>query len=104
MERSISFIKKEQPKEKQHQECIQRKYPFFSYNSPFYGYCFSCNDFFHMAIDCREHARNKIKINKIYRAIPQFLGHMRCFVCENIFHKAKDCKFPICLRRSNQNV
>ena len=93
---------KEQPKEKKSQVCMQRKSPSFWYNSPFYGYCFACNDSGHRAIDDRAHARNKNEINRRYQVIPQFLGHIRCFLCENVGHKAKDYKIPMCYRRSNQ--
>ena len=72
------------------------------YNSHFYGYNFSCNDFGHRAIDCRAHARNENYSNRIHQPIPLFLGQITCFVSDNIGHKAKDCKFPMCFRRSNQ--
>jgi len=50
---------KEQPTDKQPQAIMQRISPLLKYNSPFYGYYFSCNDFGHRAIDCRAPTRNK---------------------------------------------
>lgn len=90
------------PNEKPREACMQRNCPSFWYNSPFYGYFFSCNDFGHRDIDCRAHERNKIWFNTRCQAIPQFLGHIRCFLCDDVGHKAKDWKLPMCYKWSIQ--
>jgi hypothetical protein len=56
------------------------------YQSLFPGYCFSCNNFGHKAIDCRDCARNTQVMNRgIY-------NNVECYKFHNYGHITRDCR------------
>jgi hypothetical protein len=56
------------------------------YQSLFPGYCFSCNNFGHKAIDCKAYARNtQVRNRGIY-------NNVECYKCHNYGHIARDCR------------
>jgi hypothetical protein len=70
------------------------------YESVFNGYCFSCNEYGHKALDCRQNGRKQIGRfnNNIrcwnYNLVGNIATHcytMRCYSCDIYGHKARDC-------------
>jgi hypothetical protein len=70
------------------------------YESVFNGYCFSCNEYGHKALDCRHHGRKHVGRfkNSIrcwnYNHVGHIVAHcytMRCYSCGRYGHKAHDC-------------
>jgi hypothetical protein len=70
------------------------------YESVFNGYCFSCNEYGHKALDCRHHGRKQIgRFNNNIRCWNcNLVGHiathcytMRCYSCGGYGHKSHDC-------------
>jgi hypothetical protein len=67
------------------------------YESVFNGYCFSCNEYGHKALDCRHHERKQVgRFNNNIRCWNyNHVGHisahcytMRCYSCGGYGHKA----------------
>jgi hypothetical protein len=67
------------------------------YESVFNGYCFSCNDYGHKALDCRHHGRKQVgRFNNNIRCwncnhVGHIVAHcytMRCYSCDGYGHKA----------------
>jgi hypothetical protein len=52
------------------------------YESVFNGYCFSCNEYCHKALDCRHHGRKKIG---------RFNNNIRCWNCNLVLHITTHC-------------
>jgi hypothetical protein len=70
------------------------------YESIFNGYCFSCNEYGHKALDCRHHGRKQVgRFNKSIRCwncnhIGHIVAHcytMRCYSCGGYGHKTYNC-------------
>ena len=70
------------------------------YDGIFHGYCFSCNDYGHRAVDCRRDFRRSVgrPNNQIRCWTCGMLGHvasvcntMRCYNCDGLGHRAQDC-------------
>jgi hypothetical protein len=70
------------------------------YESIFNGYCFSCNEYGHKALDCRHHGRKQVgRFNNSIRCWNcNHVGHiaaqcytMRCYSCGGYGHKAYNC-------------
>jgi hypothetical protein len=70
------------------------------YESVFNGYCFSCNEYGHKALDCRHHGRKQVGRfnNSIICWNCNHVGHiaahcytMRCYSCGGYGHKAYNC-------------
>jgi hypothetical protein len=70
------------------------------YESVFNGYCFSCNEYGHKALDCRHHGRKQIGRfnNNIrcwnYNHVRHIVAHcytMRCYSCGEYGHKVYNC-------------
>jgi hypothetical protein len=70
------------------------------YESVFNGYCFSCNEYGHKALDCRHHGRKQFgRFNNSIRCWNcNHVGHiathcytMRCYSCGGYGHKAHNC-------------
>ena len=75
-----------------------RKPPSPRYQSSFFGYCYSCSNFGHMAKDCRafhgdrccgprQPPRNNFRRNHEM----SFMNNVECFKCHKIGHMARDC-------------
>ena len=60
------------------------------YEKGFNGYCFSCNQFGHKALDCKHHAKGNVERNQTPRYEKSFNGY--CFSCNKFGHKALNCK------------
>jgi hypothetical protein len=70
------------------------------YESVFNGYCFSCNEYGHKALDCRHHGRKQFGgFNNSIRCwncnhVGHIVAHcytMRCYSCGGYGHKAYNC-------------
>jgi hypothetical protein len=70
------------------------------HESVFNGHLFSCNEYGHKALDCRNHGRKQIGMfNNIVRCWKcNIIGYisthcytMRCYSCDGFGHKAQDC-------------
>jgi hypothetical protein len=70
------------------------------YESVFNGYCFSCNEYGHKALDCRHHGRKQIGrfnnniIGWNYNLVGHIATHcytMRCYSCDGYGHNAHEC-------------
>ena len=57
------------------------------YQSLFYGYCFTCNNFGHKVVDCRSYGRNGQERN-VYVA-PY---NIEFYKCHNYGHISHDCR------------
>jgi len=76
-----------------------RKPPSPRYQSSFFGYCYACSNFGHMAKDCRAFHRDRCcslrqsRRNNFARRNHEFLfmNNVECFKCHNIGHMARDC-------------
>ena len=53
------------------------------YETLFNGYCFSCNDFGHKALNCKFYTRREFDYTK---------NVMRCWKCNKVGQKTWDCK------------
>jgi len=73
--------------------------PSSRYQSIFFGYCYSCTNFGHMAKDCGEYHKDKYngphqppRSNFTRRSHDSsFINKMECFNCHKIGHMAHDC-------------
>ena len=70
------------------------------YEKSFNGYCFSCSQFGHKALNCRSHERRSVGSpnNSVKCWTCKCIGHiasycraMRCYGCSGFGHKAQDC-------------
>ena len=70
------------------------------YDSVFHGYCFSCNEYGHRAIDCTRYVRRDVgRLNTQIRCWTcGLLGHvasvchtMRCYSGDGLGHRSRDC-------------
>ena len=85
-----------------------RKPPSPRYQSSFFGYCYSCSNFGHMAKDCREFHRDRCygprqpPRNNFTRINHEFLfmNNVECFKCHNIEHMARDCNLTWALTQA----
>lgn len=76
-----------------------RQSPSSKYQSIFFGYCYSCTNFGHMAKDCRAYHKDKYNSpHQLPRSNFARINHasssmykMECFKCHNIGHMAHNC-------------
>ena len=85
-----------------------RKPPSPRYQSSFFGYCYSCSNFGHMAKDCRAFHGDRCcgprqsPRNNFTRRNHEFLfmNNVECFKCHDIGHMARDCNLTWALTQA----
>jgi len=96
-----------------------RKPPSPRYQSSFFGYCYSCSNFGHMAKDCKAYHKDRSygpqpsHRDRCYslRQPPRnnftgrnheclFMNNVECFKCHNIGHMARDCNLTWALTQA----
>ena len=78
------------PQEGFRKETTSRRNQTFKYEKCFNGYCFSCNQFGHKALDCKHYPRRSVERNQTPRYEKNFNGY--CFSCNQFGHKALNCR------------
>jgi hypothetical protein len=104
LKQTMNFVKEGSYKSKK-QETYQKTdfscHNRLKYGNTFNGYCFSCNNFGHKALECKSpEKKNSGRSNNLMRCWRcNYVGHttkfchtMRCYKCDWFGHKSQNCR------------
>jgi hypothetical protein len=118
-------LNQQHPTRPQEEEDFRRETPFrrpstSRYQTLFLGLCYSCNNFGHKVVNCRENAKNRRNYegysnnsyprrpyetqNKNYNSFGSLSNEVECYKCNNFGHMAKDCRLIVPPRESRHNT